>query len=79
MQTTKWKIVAFITILLCILLSSGVVFADEEVTSSFKDENLKNAILEIIRDIERNESKNNITISDKELTTKIKNIKSSNI
>ena len=79
MQTTKWKIVAFITILLCILLSSGVVFADEEVTSSFKDENLKNAILEIIRDIERNERKNNITISDKELTTKIKNIKSSNI
>ena len=64
MQTTKWKIVAFITILLCILLSSGVVFAEEDVTSSFKDENLKNAILEIIRDVENNESKNNITMSD---------------
>ena len=64
MQTTKWKIVAFITILLCILLSSGVVFAEEDVTSEFKDENLKNAILEIIRDVENNESKNNITTSD---------------
>lgn len=64
MQTTKWKIVAFITILLCILLSSGVVFAEEDVTSSFIDENLKNAILEIIRDVENNESKNNITTSD---------------
>ena len=64
MQTTKWKIVAFITILLCILLSSGMVFAEEDVTSSFKDENLKNAILDIIRDVENNESKNNITTSD---------------
>lgn len=64
MQTTKWKIVAFITILLCILLFSGTVFAEEDVTSSFKDENLKNAILEIIRDVEGDESKNNITMSD---------------
>ena len=64
MQTTKWKIVAFITILLCILLFSGTVFAEENVTSSFKDENLKNAILEIIRDVEGDESKNNITTSD---------------
>ena len=64
MQTTKWKIVAFITILLCILLSSGVVFAEEDVTSAFKDENLKNAIIEMIRDVENNESKNNITTSD---------------
>lgn len=65
MQTTKWKIVAFITLLLCLLLFSTTVFAaDEDVTSSFKDENLKNAILEIIRDVEENESKNNITMSD---------------
>lgn len=66
MQTTKWKIVAFITILLCFLLFSTTVFAaeDTDVTSSFKDENLKNAILEIIRNIEDDESKNNITISD---------------
>ena len=65
MQTTKWKIVAFITILLCLLLFSTTVFAaDEDVTSSFKDENLKNAILDIIRDVEGNKSKNNITMSD---------------
>ena len=66
MQTTKWKIVAFITILLCFFLFSTTVFAteDTDVTSYFKDENLKNAILEIIRDVEENESKNNITISD---------------
>ena len=66
MQTTKWKIVAFITILSCFFLSSTTVFAaeDTDVTSYFKDENLKNAILEIIRDVEENESKNNITISD---------------
>ena len=66
MQTTKWKIVAFITILLCFFLFSTTVFATEytDVTSYFKDENLKNAILEIIRDVEENESKNNITISD---------------
>ena len=66
MQTTKWKIVAFITILSCFFLFSTTVFAaeDTDVTSYFKDENLKNAILEIIRDVEQNESKNNITISD---------------
>ena len=66
MQTTKWKIVAFITILSCFFLFSTTVFAteDTDVTSYFKDENLKNAILEIIRDVEENESKNNITISD---------------
>ena len=66
MQTTKWKIVAFITILSCFFLLSTTVFAteDTDVTSYFKDENLKNAILEIIRDVEGNESKNNITISD---------------
>lgn len=66
MQTTKWKIVAFITILSCFFLFSTTVFAEEDkdVTSSFKDENLKNAILEIIRDVEGDEDKNNITMSD---------------
>ena len=66
MQTTKWKIVAFITILSCFFLFSTTVFAEEDkdVTSSFKDENLKNAILEIIRDVEGDEGKNNITMSD---------------
>ena len=63
MQTTKWKIVAFITVLLCFFLISNKVYGaeDTDVTAYFKDENLKNAIIEIVRDVEGDESKNNIT------------------
>lgn len=66
MQTTKWKVVAFITVLLCFFLISTKAYGaeDTDVTAYFKDENLKNAILEIIRDVEGDESKNNITTSD---------------
>lgn len=66
MQTTKWKIVAFIAVLLCFFLISnkGYGAEDTDVTAYFKDENLKNAVLDIIRDVEGDESKNNITTSD---------------
>ena len=66
MQTTKLKIVAFISVLLCLFFLSTTASAaeDTDVTAYFRDENLKNAILEIIREVEGDDSKNNITLSD---------------
>lgn len=54
-------IILLITILLFIPNKSN---ADTNVTNKFKDENLKNAILEIIRKVEGNSQKQEILLSD---------------
>lgn len=63
----KKKIVIFICflVLFCLWFPISTLAAeDTDVTNAFQDENLKNAILEIIRKVENNEDKQNILLSD---------------
>lgn len=63
----KKKIVTFICFLALFCLwfpISTSAAEDTDVTNTFQDENLKNAILEIIRKVENNEDKQNILLSD---------------
>lgn len=65
MQKTIKRILLLI-ILFCtfIFVSYANAETDEDVTSKFTDENLKNAIIEIIRKVENNSEKSNILMSD---------------
>ena len=65
MQKTIKRILLLI-ILFCTFIFINYAYAetDEDVTSKFTDENLKNAIIEIIRKVENNSEKSNILMSD---------------
>ncbi len=65
MQKTIKRILLLI-ILFCtfIFVSYANAETDEDVTGKFTDENLKNAIIEIIRKVENNSEKSNILMSD---------------
>lgn len=61
----KIQYIVFVFLITSLLLFiPNKVQALEDVTSNFKDENLKNAILEIIRKVEGNEEKQDILLSD---------------
>lgn len=55
-------IISLITLILLFIPNKSN--ASEDVTSRFKDENLKNAILEIIREVEKDDKKQDILLSD---------------
>lgn len=65
MQKTIKRILLLI-ILFCTFVFINYAYAetDEDVTGKFTDENLKNAIIEIIRKVENNSEKSNILMSD---------------
>lgn len=63
----KKKIAIFISffVLICLWIPiSSLAAEDKDVTNQFQDENLKNAILEIIRKVENKPDKQNILLSD---------------
>lgn len=62
----KIKRIIVLMILFTFFIFCTKVFAetDKDVTSYFEDENLKNAILEIIKKVENDNTKNNILMSD---------------
>jgi len=61
--------VIIIVILLLLVIPNRVGATSQEVTNRFKDENLKNAILEIVREVTNDNTKQTITTEDIEKIT----------
>lgn len=62
-RKVQYTVTIFLIIVILLFIPSKS-HADEDVTSRFKDENLKNAILEIVRKVEGKTKKQDILLSD---------------
>lgn len=69
LHKTKYAITIVIIILLLLFIIPLKTQASQDVTNSFKDENLKNAIIEIIQNITGDSTKRKITLEDIETIT----------
>ena len=68
-QKTKYTIIIVILALLLLFFIPTKTQASQDVTNSFKDENLKNAIIEIIQNITGDTTIQKITLEDIETIT----------
>lgn len=65
----EYIIILTIVIIMMLFFPSKKVQANQDITNQFKDENLKNAILEIVKTVTNDNSKTTITLEDIDLIT----------